>query len=313
VPGGETLLAGTGLTPHPARAEHLAVEDFDPARPFPEVLLALRAAASAGRLPAAVDLFLLAWRPVLARQAHVLVHARNLDFATWADDALSVVMMEVSDRLPGLVCSDVVVQNLMAFLRRSVTRAWDAYLDSTGGLDGRTSMSTVHRRRMRLATMRTRWIRWFGSPPSDDQAFLDWANVEQARTHKDPARSGMIFTAEDLQPRSRVQSDAEGVDSAAAAEDDPGDGPLSQVDRKRLAALVIDQARRIDPLLGRCAQVVFDTQTTDDPGPLATAGDVAAEMRIRNARAALLLGQVHALAREILASQFAINGPDDRW
>ena len=290
----------------------MQVEDFSPTLPFGQVLSLLREASAAGRLAEAVDLFLLAWHPTMSAQAHTLVHARNLDPDTWGDEALSTVMKEVMDRLPGLVNSDMVVQNLMGFLRVGLTRSWDRFLDSTGGLDGRSKMSTVHRRRMRLNTLRTKWTRQHGGqPPELDQTFIDWANTEQAKTHKDPARSSMLFTLDDLGPRQGVLSldvDDDGIDPAT--DPDAGDGPLSTVDRKQLAAMVIADAEKTDPLLGRCAQIVFGPQTTDTPGPLPTAGNVAAELSIRHARAVLLLDQVHTIAREILADWFGINGVD---
>lgn len=287
----------------------MQVEDLAPSLPFSQVLARLRAASADGMLASAVDLFLIAWRPVMSAQAHTLVHARNLDPDTWGDEALSTVMSEVADRLPGLVASDVAVQNLMAFLRRGMIRSWDRYLDSTGGLDGRSKMSTVHRRRMRLNTLRARWARQHGGrPPEPDQAFLDWANAEQAKTHKDPARSSMVFTVDDLNPTMGILSlDADdGLDPSIA--DEAADSPLSVLDRKRLAGMVIADAEKTDPLLGRCARIVFGPHTTDAPGHLPTAGNVAAELSIRHARAVLLLDQVHTIAREILADWFGITG-----
>ena len=88
-----------------SRRAPLQVEDFAPQVPFRRTLGRLRQALADGRLPEAMDLFLLAYRPVMAAEAHTLVHARNLDPGTWGDEALSTVMHEVLDRLPALVAS----------------------------------------------------------------------------------------------------------------------------------------------------------------------------------------------------------------
>jgi len=287
----------------------LQVEDFSPRLPFPQVLARLRQALSDDRLPEAIDLLLLAYRPVMAAEAHTLVHVRNLDPNTWGDEALSTVMHEVVDRLPALVVDTIPVQNLMAFLRRGTTRSWDRYLDSTGGLDGRSEMSTVHRRRMRLTTLRNRWIQQYGIPPEPNQHFLDWANTEQSKTQKDPARSGMVFTIEDLTPIQGVLStdvDDDGLDPAGPEE--PSESPLSTLDRKRLAHMVIADTDRTDPLLGAVARIMLASQATEAPGHLPSTHNIASELRIRHQRAQQLVGQVHTVAREILADRFGITG-----
>ena len=293
-----------------SRRAPLHVEDFAPQVPFRRTLGRLRQALADGRLPEAMDLFLLAYRPVMAAEAHTLVHARNLDPGTWGDEALSTVMHEVLDRLPALVASDIPIQNLMSFLRRGVTRSWDRYLDSTGGLDGRRGMSTLHRRRMRLTTLRNVWIERFGKAPEPNQDFLDWANAEQAKTHKDPARSGIVFTVEDLTPHAGVLStdvDDDGLDPAAPEE--PAESPLSALDRKRLAQMVIADTGEIDPLLGAVARIMFAPQTTEAPDHLPSTHNIASELRIRYQRAQQLVDQVHTVAREILADWFDITGP----
>ncbi|WP_344808308.1 hypothetical protein [Microlunatus ginsengisoli] len=288
------------------------VDDFSPTLAFPRVLQTLRRAHRAGRLDEALDLFLLAWRPALSRQAFLLVHARNLDPNTWADDALAVVMLQVYDRLPRLVASTVPVQNLLAFLRQGMTRAFDAYLDSPGGLDGRGEMSNVHRRRMRLTTLRQLYRTRYGVEPGADQAFLDWANAELGKTHKNPGRSGMVFTAADLAPvESVLSTDADGGESLAVAQDEPDTGVLSALDRKRLAAAVIHCAEGIDPTLHRCAEVMFASQLTDQPEAMPGLKDVTQVLHVRSARADQLCTQVKGLARDILAERFGIDGVDD--
>jgi hypothetical protein len=284
------------------------VEDFAPNLPFPRVMSTLRRCDADGILGDALELFLIAWRPVLTRQAFTLVHARSLDPNTWADEALSVVLHEILDRLPALVRGTVPVQNLMAFIRQSLTRRWDVYLDSPGGLDGRGEMKNVHRRRVRLNRLRAAYLKRHGMEPPDAKTFLDWANLEQAKTQKDPSRTGMVFTDADLRGIDSVLStDVEGGDLLAVSEDVESDSdPLTSVDRKRLARLVIEQSRGRDAILGEVARIVFGPQTTDCPGPIPCTDDVAVALRIRHPRAAALIEQTHAVARDILTGQFGI-------
>ena len=294
--------------PDPMR---LSVEDLGPQTPFPQICTLLKCASDEGRLDEVMDLFLLAWRPALVRQAFTLVHMRGLDPHTWADEALSVVMHEVADRVPRLVAEDRVVQNLLGFLRLSITRRWDKFLDSTGGLDGRKERDNVQRRLVRLHNLRAAYLQQIGTEPVSDSQFLAWANTEQAKTHADPARSGMVFTAADLTAGAPMLStDVEGGDQLARVDDvDAGPGPLAPVDRKRLARSVIDRGTAIDETLGKVAGIVFGPQTTDCPGPLPRPFDVARELRIGQLRATLLIAQTHELARDILATDFGITDP----
>jgi hypothetical protein len=168
-------------------------------------------------------------------------------------------------------------------------------------------MVNVHRRRMRLNTLRKRYTAEHGHGPCTDQGFLDWANTEQARTHKNPAQLGMVFTPADLLPIEAVLStDADGGESMAVTEDDP-DAVLSPLDRKRLARLVIERAAGVDPTLHRCAHAVFGPQASDHPELVPEPGQVARELGVKAARADALMGEVTTLAREILAAEFGIT------
>lgn len=297
---------GSGVQPR----RRYEPDDFAPTRPFTAVLDLLREAKASGQFDTALDMFLIAWRPAFRRIASNLVHARQLDPNTWTNDALSTTISYIAAQLPKLVDSGKPVQNLPAYLRKGLTRDFDAFLDSSSGLDSRTELPTIKRKQMRLATLRSQFVHSFGREPSDPE-LIKWANDQQQQSAPN-AKAGR-FKIEDLRPVQGILStDVENGEQLAVT-DDAASGLLAPVDRKRLATIVITQAQASGPDVHRCARAMFDRQFDEPPEPFpnirsdADVTAVAHMLQMRKPRARALMSEVLDLARTVLAVDFQIR------
>lgn len=228
--------------------------------------------------------------------------------ADWADDIAQEIRLVVYAGIHHLLSLAEPVRSPLAALCVSIKRGVNRYLDSVGGLDGRTGLHGIHRRLVRLRKLHARWVEGRGCEPVDPVAFLAWANAEQAKTHADPARSGMVFGMADWQDIDRpvVRGSCLSVEMMVETGREPVqpgyDGPVQRYEMIAAARQAVATAKARDPLTGQVAAAWLDGWVRGDDSPqLPTVHDLTVQLRRSHAAIGCQVDIVAGILRDELS------------
>lgn len=233
------------------------------------------------------------------------VHAQFNRDSRWAHDAVSICFEVTRTVLLEAVDGRVGADEIPPLVRTRTRQEFSHFINSPASsvASGETG---ANRRRGKLALLRRDLEASLERAATNDE-LLEYANKEMARRHRNPSKSGMVFTAEDLAPRvAQVSHDAQ--------QDSPSDvdesvGVLSGVEARRLARLVLAVAQVRGGVHAEVASLVWAPVAQGQaPGPFMTQAQCAERlgMAVATVRAPHRWVTV-TVPRAVAANQFGLG------